>query len=135
MSAEEFLVWKRSQHQIRPDQPRILIAVHGTHLAFQQPAVVDALIHESEKQGAIAVAIVDGRSSSYESEVKAFSPSVVIHTCHSLDRLSFRAELDVPHLHSIFFRKQSIEEYQKQMDGLGGSELAFHVIVRNLSAR
>jgi cobaltochelatase CobN len=131
-SAEAFLLWQRVRSQIRPDQPRLLIAVHGTHLAFQQPAVVDALIRESENQGAVAVAIIDGRSASYESEVRAFAPAAVIHSCHSSDALSFRLDLDVPHLHSIFIRKQSIDQFQESLDGLSGSELAFHVIGQEL---
>jgi cobaltochelatase CobN len=131
-SAEEFLVWLRATRQIRPDQARLLIAVHGTHLAFQQPAVVDALILEAERQGAVAGAIIDGRSKDYEAEVRAFQPSAVIHTCHSFDSLPFRVQLDVPHLHSIFIRKQSIDQFQQSLEGLSGSELAFHVISQEL---
>lgn len=131
-SAEEFLVWLRSTRQIRPDQARLLIAVHGTHLTFQQPAVVDALILEAEKQGAVAGAIIDGRSKDYETQVREFQPAAVIHTCHSFDSLPFRVDLDVPHLHSIFIRKQSIDQFQQSLDGLAGSELAFHVIGQEL---
>ncbi len=131
-SAEEFLLWQRATRKIRPEQPRLLIAVHGTHLAFQQPAVVDALIREAEKQGAVAVAIVDGRSRDYELQVRAFDPSAIIHTCHSSDSIPFRLDIDVPHLHSIFLRKQSIQQYQQSVDGLAGSELAFHVIGQEL---
>ena len=131
-NSEAFLLWQRVQRKIRPDQARLLIAVHGTHLTFQQPAVVDALIREAEKQGAVAAAIIDGRSKSYESEMRAFEPSAIIHTCHSTDALPFRVELDVPHLHSIFIRKQSIDQYQQSSDGLSGSELAFHVIGQEL---
>ncbi|AMV32952.1 Aerobic cobaltochelatase subunit CobN [Pirellula sp. SH-Sr6A] len=131
-TAEEFLLWQRAKRNIHPDQPRLLIAVHGTHLAFQQPAVVDAIILEAEKQGAVAAALIDGRYREYEVLAKSFSPSVVIHTCHSTDSLAFRLQLDVPHLHSIFFRKQSIVEYQESVDGLAGSELAFHIIGQEL---
>ncbi|MFO0941099.1 MAG: cobaltochelatase subunit CobN, partial [Pirellulales bacterium] len=131
-TAQEFILWLRSLNRIRPEQPRLLITVHGTHLAFQQPAVVDALIREAERQGAIAAAIVDGRSKNYETEASAFEPSAIIHTCHSMDSLPLRLSLDVPHLHSIFIRKQSIDQFQLSLDGLSGSELAFHVIGQEL---
>lgn len=131
-TAEELLLWLRKEKKILPTQPRLLIAVHGTHLVFQQPKVVDALIREAERQGAVAAAVVDGRSSSYKTETKLFQPSAIIHTCHSMDQLDFRLDLDVPHLHSIFIRKQSIDQWQQSVDGLSSSELAFHVIGQEL---
>jgi cobaltochelatase CobN len=131
-SCEELFLWMRSEKRIEPDQPRILIAVHSTHLFFQQPRVVDALIREVEKQGAVAAAILDGRSKIYEAEIFAFAPQAMIHTCHSTDAPAIRTSLDVPHLHSIFLRKQSIEEWQTSVEGLSTSELAFHVIGQEL---
>lgn len=131
-TAEELLVWQRKEKKILPTQPRLLIAVHGTHLAFQQPKVVDALIREAERQGAVAAAIVDGRSETYKQQAKLFEPSAIVHTCHSTDALDFRLDLDVPHLHSIFIRKQSIDKWQSSVDGLSSSELAFHVIGQEL---
>ncbi len=79
-----------------------------------------------------AAAIVDGRSSNYETEALAFAPSVVIHTCHSTDPLSLRTKLNVPHVHSIFIRSQSIDAFQTSLDGLSGHELSFHVIGQEL---
>ncbi|MBL8870063.1 MAG: cobaltochelatase subunit CobN, partial [Planctomycetaceae bacterium] len=117
-TAEELLLWLRKEKKILPTQPRLLVAVHGIHLVFQQPKVVDALIREAERQGAVAAAVVDGRSSSYKTETKLFQPSAIIHTCHSMDQLDFRLDLDVPHLHSIFIRKQSIDQWQQSVDGL-----------------
>lgn len=131
-TADEMLVWLRRERGALPDRPRVLIAVHGTHLAFQQPKVVDALILEAERQGAVAAAIVDGRSDDYRTQVAAFGPSVVIHTCHSMEPLDLRREIDVPHLHSIFIRKESIDEFQSSVRGLSNSELAFHVIGQEL---
>lgn len=131
-TAEELLLWLRKEKKILPTQPRLLVAVHGTHLVFQQPKVVDALIREAERQGAVAAAVVDGRSGNYKTEAKLFGPSSIIHTCHSMDQLDFRLDLDVPHLHSIFIRKQSIEQWQQSVDGLSSSELAFHVIGQEL---
>ncbi len=134
LTAGEFLVWKRKTNPGLDVEstPRLLIAVHGTHLAFQQPRVVDALIREAERQGAIAVGIIDGRSPEYEERAVSFDPHAVIHTCHSSDPLPMRLKLDVPHLHSIFIRKQSIAQWQASNDGLASSELAFHVIGQEL---
>lgn len=131
-TAEELLLWLRKEKKILPTQPRLLIAVHGTHLVFQQPKVVDALIREAERQGAVVAAVVDGRSGNYQTEAKRFQPSAIIHTCHSMDQLDFRFDLDVPHLHSIFIRKQSIDQWQRSVDGLSSSELAFHIIGQEL---
>ncbi|QOV92069.1 cobaltochelatase subunit CobN [Humisphaera borealis] len=127
-----FLAWRKSGGVAVDGKPRLLIAVHSTHLAFQQPRVVEALVREAEKQGAIAVAIIDGRSDGYMAQAKGFHPDAVIHTCHSTDALPFRTELDVPHLHSIFFRKQSIGEWLQSSIGLSSSEIAFHIVGQEL---
>lgn len=131
-SAGAFQVWSRSRGIFADAKPRLLVAVHGTHLAFQQPRVVDALIREAERQGAVAVAIIDGRSKWYEDQAAAFGPHAVVHTCHSGDTVAFRKALNVPHLQSIFIRKQSINEWQQSLDGLSSSELAFHIIGQEL---
>ncbi|MCC7086308.1 MAG: cobaltochelatase subunit CobN [Pirellulales bacterium] len=131
-TAEEFLVWKRAQGKISPRQPRLLIAVHSTGLFYSHPRVIDALIRAAEQQGAIAGAIIDGRSKLYDEQALAFAPQAVIHTCHSMDSMPLRLKLDVPHLHSIFIRKQSISQWQESVTGLAASELAFHVIGQEL---
>jgi len=127
-----FETWRRGRDGAPQEGPRLLIAVHATHLAFQQPRVVDALIRESERQGAIAAAIIDGRSPRYAEQAEAFGPHAVIHTCHSGDPLPMRLKLNVPHLHSIFLRKQSIDQFQSSLEGLSSSELAFHIIGQEL---
>lgn len=131
-SVAAFQVWSKARGTFSSDRPRLLIAVHGTHLAFQQPRVVDALIREAERQGAVAAGIIDGRSKNYEEQAAAFEPHAVIHTCHSSDPVALRRTLNVPHLQSIFLRKQSIDEWQTSVDGLSSSELAFHVIGQEL---
>lgn len=131
-SAGAFQVWSRERGVFAEEKPKLLVAVHSTHLAFQQPRVVDALIREAERQGAVAVAIVDGRSKLYEEQAAAFGPHAVIHTCHSSDVVPFRKALNVPHLQSIFIRKQSINDWQQSLDGLSSSELAFHIIGQEL---
>ena len=78
------------------------------------------------------MAIIDGRSKSYETQAAAFRPHAIIHTCHSSDTVPFRKELNVPHLHSIFIRKQSISQWQASIEGLSSSELAFHIIGQEL---
>ena len=130
--AKSFLAWQTARGKFKKDQPRLLVTVHSTHLFFQQPRVVDALVREAERQGALAVAIIDGRSETYLNEAIAFHPNAVIHTCHSSDTLPFRLELGVPHLHSIFFRKQSIAEWQESVVGLASHEIAFHIIGQEL---
>lgn len=131
-SAGAFQSWSRQRGVFRDDKPRILVAVHSTHLAFQQPRVVDALIREAERQGAVAAAIIDGRSKQYEEQAASFAPHAVIHSCHSSDTVALRKTLNVPHLQSIFIRKQSITEWQQSLDGLASSELAFHIIGQEL---
>ena len=131
-STGAFQVWSRSRGSFSSEKPRLLIAVHNAHLTFQQPRVVDALIREAERQGAVAVGIIDGRSKTYEEQAAEFAPHAVIHTCHSGDTVPFRKLINVPHLHSIFIRKQSIAQWQESMDGLSSSELAFHIIGQEL---
>lgn len=131
-TVDAFLEWRRTRGPVADQQPRVLVTVHATHLAFQQPKVVEALVREAEKQGALAVAIIDGRSKTYVDQARAFRPDVLIHTCHSTDALPLRIDLDVPHLHSIFFRKQSIDEWLKSPIGLASNEVAFQIIGQEL---
>ena len=67
----------------------------------------------------------------YEKQMLEFRPLVVIHTCHSTDSLAFR-ELGVPHMHSIFFRTQSIADWRESLQGLSPSEVAFHITGQEL---
>ncbi|MEZ5988391.1 MAG: cobaltochelatase subunit CobN [Planctomycetota bacterium] len=115
-------------------RPRIAVAVHSIHLQFQQPAVVTALIRRLERKGFAAAAIIDDseglgdQRGRYQELLKGFAPELVIHTCHSRDDVPFRLELDVPHLHSMFFRKKSIEEWRASTEGVDARDVAFHVV-------
>lgn len=128
---DSFLKWSHSQHRDVKGSPRCVVAVHSTHLAFQQPKVVDALIAALEKRGVLAVAMTD-YGADYETWLRVFRPQAVIHTCHSRESVEFREKLGVPHLHSMFFRKQPIDEWQGSVIGLASSELAFHIIGQEL---
>lgn len=130
-STEQFLRWAKAVGKPTDQAVRVVIAVHGTHLLYQQPAVVDALIRVCEQRGMLAVAAVD-LSDSYRRNVEAFRPDVVIHTCHSRENPQWREKLGVPHLHSIFLRKQSIGEWEPSTVGLAAHELAFHIISQEL---
>lgn len=129
-----FLGWAATQGKRVEGAPRACIAVHATHLVFQQPKVVAALIREFEKHGVLAVAMTD-YGANYERDILEFKPLVVVHTCHSREQLSLREQLGGPHLHSIFFRNQSIDQWQQGTEGLAASELAFHVVGQELLAR
>jgi cobaltochelatase CobN len=122
----DFLQWSQQRGLPVESQPRVVIAVHGTHLAYQQPQVVAALIREAERQGMLAVAMTD-MSVEYDQNLLDFKPHVVIHTCHSRERVSFREQLAVPHLHSLFFRQQSIANWEESKIGLSASEMTFQV--------
>ncbi len=131
-TASEFLAWARQRgHGPSGDKGRVAIAVHQTHLVFQQPQVVDALIHALEQQGVLAVAVID-LGTSYESALHALAPHAVIHTCHSRDSVAFRSSLNVPHLHSIFMRSPSIGEWMADRTGLAAHDLAFQVTSQEL---
>jgi len=130
-NAGQFLHWARNHGHRIDDVPRVVIAVHSTHLIFQQPKVVEALIREFEKHDVLAVAMIDF-GTNYEQSLLEFKPLAVIHTCHSRERTSFREQAGVPHLHSIFFRKQSIDDWQNNLQGISSSEMAFHVIGQEL---
>ncbi|HID78269.1 MAG TPA: hypothetical protein EYP56_20035, partial [Planctomycetaceae bacterium] len=70
---QEFLRWASQRGQDVQAAPRAAIAVHSTHLTFQQPKVVDALIREFEKHGVLAVAMTDF-GSRYEERMLEFQP-------------------------------------------------------------
>jgi len=130
-TAGEFLRWARTKGLPVEKAPRAVIAVHSTHLFFQQPKVVEALVRALEKRGVLAVAMIDyGRG--YQSRVLEFKPQVVIHTCHSREPVEFRQKVGCPHMHSIFFRKQSIDEWRQSVLGIAPNEMAFQVVGQEL---
>ena len=97
---------------ISPKRARRSVAVRR---AFSPPATRRSstrCVRGLEKKGVLAVAIFDLAEDyvhgDYEEQMLEFHPLVVVHTCHSTDSLAFRERLGVPHLHSIFFRTQSI---------------------------
>ncbi len=122
----EFLAWGRARGLDVDHLPRAVVTVHAMHLAFQQPRVVDALVHRLEGEGVLAVAAIDF-GPAYEKLLLEFAPGVVIHTCHSPDHLPFRERLNVPHLHSLFFREQSIDDWQASGKGMEPGEFLFQV--------
>ncbi|WP_145215924.1 cobaltochelatase subunit CobN [Planctomycetes bacterium TBK1r] len=130
-NVDEFLGWATSQQKTIDNVPRVCIAVHSTHLIFQQRKVVEALIVEFEKQGALAVAMVDYMPT-YEADLKEFKPSVVVHPCHSNERVTYRDELGVPHVSALFFRDQSINKWQTSLKGLTSSEMVFQIVGQEL---
>lgn len=130
-SVDAFLVWAREHRPRLASAPRAVVTAHGKHLALQQPRVVAALIRAFEARGILAVAMVD-YGKEYEPLLRAFAPLVVVHTCHSNDTLEMRERLGVPHLHSIFFRQQSIADWREGVTSLTASEMAFQVTTQEL---
>jgi cobaltochelatase CobN len=130
-SVDEFLQWAQTRGWDTAQAPRAVVTVHQTHLEFQQPKVVDALIRQFEKQRIMAVAVVD-LNPQYEQLLLKLAPDVVVHTCHSGDGVALRRQLDVPHLHSIFFNKDSIDEWYASPQGLGTSDIIFQVATQEL---
>lgn len=130
-NTEKFLAWAAAHGRKIDDVPRAMVTIHATHLAFQQPQVAAALVREFENQGVLAVAIVD-TDPQYLKELKKFAPQVVVHTCHSMDSLDARKELNIPHLSSIFFRQQSIDDWQPSVVGLAPSEASFQIVGQEL---
>lgn len=116
--------------------PRVAVVAHATHFLLQQPRVIDALVAELDARGAFAFIAIDGESkgdgSDYESLMLEAAPDAVIHTCHSTDDADFRNLLDAPHLHSMFFRGQSIAEWTTSPIGLAPSEIMFHVATQEM---
>ncbi len=129
--AEQFLRWASRQGCNVESSPRAVITVHSTHLVFQQPKVVDALIRQFEKHGVLAVATTDS-GPAYEQRLLDLKPQVVVHTCHSRDKVAFREKLGVPHLQCIFFRKQSIDQWQQSIEGLSAHEFNFQIVSQEI---
>ncbi|MFQ5505532.1 MAG: cobaltochelatase subunit CobN, partial [Planctomycetota bacterium] len=129
--ADEFLHWSRARGFDVEKSPRAVVAVHYTHLALQQPLVVDALIREFEKRGVLVAAVVDA-GPEYERILLGLEPDVVIHTCHSRDRVAFREKLGALHLQCIFFRKQSIADWRVSLEGLASNESNFQIVSQEL---
>ncbi len=132
-----FLDWAQAQSKRAGEEfpsheaPRAVVAVHGTHLTFQQPQVIKALILALQRQGILAVAIVD-LNPDYEQAVQAFKPRIVIHSCHSRESIRFRESLDVPHIHSVFVRSPAIDQWRVDITGLTASDLAFQLTSQEL---
>ena len=133
---DDFLRWSQRRGWDVAAAPRAVVTVHSSHLAFQQPKVVDALVRAMEKRGVLTAAIFDLAedylAGDYEAQMLAFHPQVVVHTCHSTDSVAFRQRLGAPHLHSIFFRTQSIADWRESTAGLTPSEVAFHITGQEL---
>jgi cobaltochelatase CobN len=116
--------------------PRVAVAVHSSHFLLQQPRVVAALIAELDRRGALPFVAIDGGEGldgyAYEKLMLQVKPAVVIHTCHSTEKVPFREALDAVHVHSMFFRGQSIEQWQQSPIGLAPSEIMFQVASQEL---
>lgn len=130
-SVGEFQRWAENTGRTTKNVPRVIVTAHSTHLAFQQPAIVNALIRECEKKGLLAVCMTDF-GPHYTADVLKFKPHAVIHTCHSRETVDFRKKVGVPQLHSIFFRRQSIADWQSNLEGLAANEMAFHITGQEL---
>ncbi len=129
--AKTFLDWARAEGKPVQEADRVVVAVHYTHLALQQPRVVDALIRALEEKGVLAMAVVDS-GPEYESQMRALAPEVVLHTCHSRDRIAFREELGALHMQCLFFRRQSIEDWEVGAEGLASNELNFQIVSQEI---
>ncbi|MFY9340934.1 MAG: cobaltochelatase subunit CobN [Planctomycetota bacterium] len=116
--------------------PRIVVAAHSTHFLLQQPRVVEALIAELDRRSAFAFVAIDGGEGldgyAYERLMLQVKPHAVIHTCHSTEKVQFRDALDAVHLHSMFFRSQSIAEWEASPQGMAGSEIMFQVATQEM---
>lgn len=115
--------------------PRIAVVAHATHFLLQQPRVVAALIAELDARGAFGFVAIDseGRDGNdYERLMLEAAPDAIIHTCHSGEKVEFREKLGAPHLHSMFFRNQSIAEWETSPQGLAPSEIIFHVATQEM---
>ena len=122
----EFLAWAAENKKELIAAPRVVVDVHFPQLMIQQPEVVKALIRALERRGMLTVAAID-YDPLYEPMVLEFKPDCVVHTCCTPETLEFRRKLDVPHLESIYFRQQSIEEWLKSPEGLLPGDYFFQV--------
>lgn len=116
--------------------PRVVVAVHSTHFLLQQPRVVQALVEALDRRGALACAAIDGGEGldgyAYEKAMLELKPAVVIHTCHSTEKVPFRDALDAVHVHSLFFRAQSIDAWTQSPQGIAPSEIMFQVATQEM---
>lgn len=116
--------------------PRVVVAVHSTHFLLQQPRVVQALVAALDRRGALACAAIDGGEGldgyAYEKAMLELKPAVVIHTCHSTEKVPFREALDAVHVHSLFFRAQSIDAWTNSPVGIAPSEIMFQVATQEM---
>ncbi|HLA85757.1 MAG TPA: cobaltochelatase subunit CobN [Thermoguttaceae bacterium] len=133
VDADDFMKWASGRGWNLDKAMRAMVVVHQTHLEFQQPKVVDALIREFERQHILAVGIIDyGAEPNYEKNLLAMKPDVVVHTCCSKDSVSLRERVDAPQMHSIFFRKDSTDEWYASLVGLGTGDIMFQVAAQEL---
>ncbi|MFO1030247.1 MAG: cobaltochelatase subunit CobN [Planctomycetota bacterium] len=116
--------------------PRVVVAVHSTHFLMQQPRVVQALVEALDRRGALACAAIDGGEGldgrAYEKAMLELRPAVVIHTCHSTEKVPFRDALDAVHVHSLFFRAQSLDAWTSSPTGIAPSEIMFQVATQEM---
>lgn len=127
---EQYLASRGAEFAARP---RVVVIAHNIHMQLQQPAVIEALVRGCEQRGLAACAVLDTGEglarfrADYEKLLALLHPEVAIHTCHAVDTLELRESLDIPHVHSIFLRKQSIAEWQADARGLAPHEIAFQI--------
>lgn len=121
-----FLAWRKKQGEGWVKRPRVAISVHEKHLSFQDAAVVKALTSALEDRGALVGVFVDP-GKEYERLLLSFKPEVVIHTCHGRESVTFRKRLGALHVQGLFFRHQSIKEWESSHKGLAPNELAFEI--------
>ncbi|SIO59444.1 cobaltochelatase CobN subunit [Singulisphaera sp. GP187] len=128
-SVPAFLAWSSTKGREPGRLPRAAIMVHTAHLDYQQPRVVDALIRSLEAKGVLAAGFTDGGPQAADTKpVDTFKPDVIIHTCHSGETVEERTRLDAPHMHSLFFRRNSIDFWQHNLGGFTQGDAAFQVI-------
>ncbi|MDR3638518.1 MAG: cobaltochelatase subunit CobN, partial [Isosphaeraceae bacterium] len=126
-SLDAFLAWSRSKGRDPDKLPRAAVAVHAAHLEYQQPRVVDALVRALEAKGVLAAGFIDGGPTGGKT-IEEFKPDVVIHTCHSSETVDYRKALGAVHMHSLFFRRNSIDFWQNNLGGFTAGDAAFQVI-------
>jgi cobaltochelatase CobN len=111
--------------------PVAAVVAHRIHRLYQQPKVVDALVDSLGRRG-FAVAVVDDTMPNSRTVLTELAPDVVVHTCHSFDDAAWREKLDAPHLHSVFFRRDSIDDWRESLVGFDSNTLAFQVMAQEL---
>ncbi|MBL4846284.1 MAG: cobaltochelatase subunit CobN, partial [Planctomycetes bacterium] len=123
---QEFLRWSRQRGRDVEQAPRVAVVTHYGHMVLQSVKVIEALVRELERQGALALAMVDF-SPRYPANLREFKPGAVVHECHSRDQVSFREQIDVPHISGLYFTRQSIDDWHQGLEGLAASRAAFLV--------